>query len=119
SRLRMARCRARTRHDHHRRVQRRERRRPVSADLHSAWRPHRPPVRDRSGSCGPFRGTGRRVMQAIILREALIAARKPALVSAAIVSAAVMAMFPVAWGVRGIPTLDGASLYDQQFRLEW
>jgi len=58
-------------------------------------------------------------MQAIILREALIAARKPALVSAAIVSAAVMAMFPVAWGVRGIPTLDGASLYDQQFRLEW
>jgi hypothetical protein len=58
-------------------------------------------------------------MRAIMLREALVAARKPALVTTAIVCVALLAMFPVAWGVRGIPTLDGASLYDQQFRLEW
>jgi hypothetical protein len=58
-------------------------------------------------------------MRAIVLREALVAARKPALVTVAIVSAMLLALFPVAWGVRGMPTLDGASLYDQQFRLEW
>jgi hypothetical protein len=58
-------------------------------------------------------------MRAAILREALVAARRPALVSAAIVSATLLALFPVAWGVRGIPTLGGISLYDQQFRLEW
>jgi hypothetical protein len=58
-------------------------------------------------------------MRAIMLREALVAARKPALVTTAVVCVALLALFPVAWGVRGIPTLDGASLYDQQFRLEW
>jgi hypothetical protein len=58
-------------------------------------------------------------MRAVVLREALVAARKPALVTMAIVCAALLALFPVAWGVRGIPTFDGASLYDQQFRLEW
>jgi len=57
-------------------------------------------------------------MRAIVLREALVAARRPALVGAAIVSATLLALFPIAWGVRGVP-LDGASLYDQQFRLEW
>jgi hypothetical protein len=58
-------------------------------------------------------------MRALVRREALVAARKPALVTMAIVCAGLLALFPVAWGVRGIPTLDGASLYDQQFRLEW
>jgi hypothetical protein len=58
-------------------------------------------------------------MLAVVLREALVAARRPALVGAAIVSAALVAFFPIAWGVRGIPTLGGISLYDQQFRLEW
>jgi hypothetical protein len=58
-------------------------------------------------------------MRAVILREALVAARRPALVGAAIVSAALLGLFPIAWGVRGIPTLGGISLYDQQFRLEW
>jgi hypothetical protein len=58
-------------------------------------------------------------MRAVVLREALVAARRPALVSAAIVSATLLALFPVAWGVRGIPTFGGISLYDQQFRLEW
>lgn len=58
-------------------------------------------------------------MRAMVLREALVAARRPALVGAAIVSATLLALFPVAWGVRGIPTLGGVSLYDQQFRLEW
>jgi hypothetical protein len=58
-------------------------------------------------------------MRALVLREALVAARKPALVTMAIVCAGLLALFPVAWGVRGMPTLDGASLYDQQFRLEW
>ena len=58
-------------------------------------------------------------MHAIVLREALVAARKPALVGIAIVFATLLALFPMAWGVRGLPTLDGASLYDQQFRLEW
>lgn len=58
-------------------------------------------------------------MRAILLREALVAARRPALVGAAMVSATLLALFPVAWGVRGMPTLGGISLYDQQFRLEW
>jgi len=58
-------------------------------------------------------------MRAVVLREALVAARRPALVGAAIVGAALLALFPIAWGVRGIPTLGGISLYDQQFRLEW
>jgi len=58
-------------------------------------------------------------MRAVVLREALVAARRPALVSAAIVTATLLALFPVAWGVRGIPTFGGISLYDQQFRLEW
>jgi len=58
-------------------------------------------------------------MRAVVLREALVAARRPALVGAAIVSAGLLALFPIAWGVRGIPTLGGISLYDQQFRLEW
>jgi len=58
-------------------------------------------------------------MRAVVLREALVAARRPALVGAAIVGAALLALFPLAWGVRGIPTLGGISLYDQQFRLEW
>ena len=58
-------------------------------------------------------------MRAIMLREALVAARKPALATTAVVCVALLALFPVAWGVRGIPTLDGTSLYDQQFRLEW
>ena len=58
-------------------------------------------------------------MRAVVLRETLVAARRPALVAAAIVSATLLALFPVAWGVRGIPTLRGISLYDQQFRLEW
>ena len=58
-------------------------------------------------------------MRAVVLRESLVAARRPALVSAAIVSATLLALFPVAWGVRGIPTFGGISLYDQQFRLEW
>jgi hypothetical protein len=58
-------------------------------------------------------------MRATVLREALVVARKPALVTVAIVCAALLALFPAVWGVRGIPTLDGASLYDQQFRLEW
>ncbi|HMJ83742.1 MAG TPA: hypothetical protein VK504_11270 [Vicinamibacterales bacterium] len=58
-------------------------------------------------------------MRAVVLREALVAARRPALVSAAIVSATLLALFPVAWGARGIPTFGGISLYDQQFRLEW
>ena len=58
-------------------------------------------------------------MRAVVLRETLVAARRPALVAAAIVSATLLALFPVAWGVRGIPTLGGISLYDQQFRLEW
>jgi len=59
------------------------------------------------------------MMRAIVLREALVAARRPALVGAAIVSASLLALLPVVWGVRGVPTLDGASLYDQQLRLEW
>jgi hypothetical protein len=59
------------------------------------------------------------VIRSLVLREALVAARKPALVAIAIVSATTLALFPVAWGARGMPTLDGASLYDQQFRLEW
>jgi hypothetical protein len=58
-------------------------------------------------------------MRALVLREALVAARRPALVTMVIVCAGLLALFPIAWGVRGIPTLDGASLYDQQFRLEW
>jgi hypothetical protein len=58
-------------------------------------------------------------MRAVVLREALVAARRPALVGAAIATAALLALFPIAWGVRGIPTLGGISLYDQQFRLEW
>jgi len=58
-------------------------------------------------------------MRAVVLREALVAARRPALVSAAVVSATLLALFPVAWGVRGIPTFGGINLYDQQFRLEW
>ena len=58
-------------------------------------------------------------MRAVVLREALVAARRPALVSAAVVSATLLALFPVMWGVRGIPTFGGISLYDQQFRLEW
>jgi hypothetical protein len=58
-------------------------------------------------------------MRALILREALVAARRPALVGAAMVSAGLLALFPIAWGVRGIPTLGGISLYDQQFRVEW
>ena len=58
-------------------------------------------------------------MRAVVLREALVAARRPALVGAAIAGAALLALFPLAWGVRGIPTLGGISLYDQQFRLEW
>jgi len=58
-------------------------------------------------------------MRAIVLREALVAARKPALVTAAILCTALLALFPIAWGARGVPTLDGASLYDQQFRFEW
>src|SRR5207244_5242289 len=71
------------------------------------------------GSGGFLSRTGRRLMRAVVLREALVAARRPALVAAAIVSATLLALFPVAWGVRGIPTLGGISLYDQQFRLEW
>ena len=58
-------------------------------------------------------------MRAVMLREALVTARRPALVGAAILSATLLALFPVAWGVRGIPTFGGISLYDQQFRLEW
>jgi hypothetical protein len=58
-------------------------------------------------------------MRAVVLREALVAARRPALVGAAIVAAALLTLFPMMWGVRGIPTLGGISLYDQQFRLEW
>ena len=58
-------------------------------------------------------------MRAVVLREALVAARRPALVSAAIVTATLLALLPVVWGVRGIPTFGGISLYDQQFRLEW
>jgi hypothetical protein len=58
-------------------------------------------------------------MRAFVLREALVAARRPALVTMAIVCAALLALFPAAWGVRGMPTLDGTSLYDQLFRLEW
>lgn len=58
-------------------------------------------------------------MRVIWLREALVAARRPALIGAAIVSTTLLALFPVAWGVRGIPTLGGIGLYDQQFRLEW
>jgi hypothetical protein len=58
-------------------------------------------------------------MQAIVLREALVAARKPALIAVAIACAGVLALFPTVWGVRGLPIADGSSLYDQQFRLEW
>ena len=58
-------------------------------------------------------------MRAILLREALVAARKPALVAMTIVSVSLLALFPVVWGVRGIPSLDGATLYDQHVRLEW
>ncbi len=58
-------------------------------------------------------------MRSLVLREALVAARRPALVGAAIVSAGLLALFPIAWGMRGIPTLGGIGLYDQQFRLEW
>jgi hypothetical protein len=58
-------------------------------------------------------------MRAIVLREALVAARKPALVTTAILCAVLLALFPIAWGARGLPTLDGTSLYDQQFRFEW
>jgi hypothetical protein len=58
-------------------------------------------------------------MLAIVVREALVVARKPALVAMAILCAAILALFPIAWGARGMPTEGGASLYDQQFRLEW
>jgi hypothetical protein len=58
-------------------------------------------------------------MRAIVLREALVVARKPMFVTVVIVCSALLALFPAVWGIRGIPTLDGASLYDQQFRLEW
>jgi hypothetical protein len=58
-------------------------------------------------------------MRAIVSREALVAARKPALVAMAILCAVILALFPIAWGERGVPTADGASLYGQQFRLEW
>src|ERR1044072_8501480 len=58
-------------------------------------------------------------MRAFLLREALVAARGPALVAMGIVCAALLAFFPAAWGVRGMPTLDGTSPYDQLFRLEW
>jgi hypothetical protein len=58
-------------------------------------------------------------MRAIVLREALVAARRPALVTMAILCAVILALFPIAWGERGVPTADGASLYGQQFRLEW
>lgn len=58
-------------------------------------------------------------MRAIVLREALVAARKPALVTTTILCAVLLALFPIAWGARGLPTLDGTSLYDQQFRFEW
>lgn len=58
-------------------------------------------------------------MRAIVLRDALVAARKPALTSMAVLGTLLLALFPAAWGTRGLPTLDGASLYDQQFRLEW
>src|SRR3954471_776790 len=59
---------------------------------------------------GAFAGPGWCVMRAILSREALVTARTPILIAAAIVSAGLLALFPVAWGVRGIPTLDGASL---------
>ena len=58
-------------------------------------------------------------MRAVVLRDALVAARKPALASIAVLAAVLLALFPTAWGARGLPTLDGASLYDQQFCLEW
>lgn len=56
---------------------------------------------------------------ALVLRESLIAARKPALIATTIVTAGVLMFLPMAWGPRGLPLNDGTSIYEQMHLVEW
>jgi hypothetical protein len=58
-------------------------------------------------------------MDGTVLREALVAARRPMLTAAALTCTVLLALFPLLWGVGGLPTARGLSIYDQQFHLEW
>lgn len=57
-------------------------------------------------------------MRALFVRETLVVARKPALVSIVIFYCGVLALFLAAWGGHRVPVLAGSTIYDQQYLVQ-
>ena len=52
-------------------------------------------------------------MRALLMREALVVARRPAVVSIVVIYSGLLALFLFAWGGQRVPMLPGATIYAQ------
>ena len=52
-------------------------------------------------------------MRALLMREALVVARRPAVVSIVVIYSGLLALFLAAWGGQPVPMLPGATVYAQ------
>jgi len=52
-------------------------------------------------------------MRALLMREALVVARRPAVVSIVVIYSGLLALFLAAWGGRPVPLLPGGTIYAQ------
>jgi hypothetical protein len=57
-------------------------------------------------------------MGALLSREALVVARRPAVVSIVVIYSGLLALFLSAWGGHRVPMLPGATIYEQLFLLQ-
>jgi hypothetical protein len=57
-------------------------------------------------------------MRALFIREALVVARKPAVISIAVVYCGLLALFLAGWGGRPVPMFPGANIYGQLYLLQ-
>jgi hypothetical protein len=57
-------------------------------------------------------------MRALLIREALVVARRPALVGIVIIYSGLLALFLAAWGGHRVPMLPGATIYAQLYLLQ-
>jgi hypothetical protein len=57
-------------------------------------------------------------MRAVLVREALVVARRPAVVSIVVVYSGLLALFLSAWGGQRVPVLAGATIYAQLYLVQ-